>query len=66
MNQLKTGDYAIFAIYFVFISWYGYYIYKRKKSSQQGAKDFLNKNIQKKHTHKNPREKCSKVNKSKS
>src|SRR5450432_439547 len=41
MNQLKTGDYAIFAIYFVFISLYGYYIYKRKKSNQQGAKDFF-------------------------
>ena len=41
MNQLKPGDYAVFAIYFVFISWYGYYIYKRKKSGQQGAKDFF-------------------------
>ncbi len=41
MNQLKPGDYAIFAIYFVFISLYGYYIYKKKKTSQQGAKDFF-------------------------
>ena len=41
MNQLKTGDYVIFAIYFVFISLYGYYIYNRKRSNQQGAKDFF-------------------------
>ncbi|MEO5684831.1 MAG: sodium/sugar symporter [Chitinophagaceae bacterium] len=41
MNQLKPGDYAIFAIYFVCISLYGYYIYNKKKSSQQGAKDFF-------------------------
>jgi len=41
MNQLKPGDYAIFAVYFVLISWYGYYIYNRKRSQQQGAKDFF-------------------------
>jgi SSS family solute:Na+ symporter len=41
MNQLKIGDYAIFAIYFVLIAWYGYYIYNRKRSTQQGAKDFF-------------------------
>ena len=41
MNQLRTGDYIIFAIYFVFISCYGYYIYNKKKSAQQGAKDFF-------------------------
>jgi SSS family solute:Na+ symporter len=41
MNQLKPGDYAIFAVYFVLISLYGYYIYNRKRSKQQGAKDFF-------------------------
>jgi SSS family solute:Na+ symporter len=41
MNQLKPGDYAIFAVYFVLISWYGYYIYNKKKSKEQGAKDFF-------------------------
>jgi len=41
MNQLKPGDYLIFAIYFILISWYGYYIYNRKRSQQQGAKDFF-------------------------
>ena len=41
MNQLKPGDYAVFAVYFVLISWYGYYIYNRKRSQQQGAKDFF-------------------------
>src|ERR1700754_1893354 len=41
MNQLKPGDYVIFAIYFLFISWYGYYIFKRKRQGQQGAKDFF-------------------------
>ena len=41
MNQLKNGDYAIFAVYFVCISLYGYYIYNKKRSGQQGAKDFF-------------------------
>jgi solute:Na+ symporter, SSS family len=41
MNQLKPGDYAVFAVYFVFISLYGYYIYNRKRSKQQAAKDFF-------------------------
>ena len=41
MNQLKPGDYIVFAIYFVFISLYGYYVYNRKKSKQQGARDFF-------------------------
>lgn len=41
MNHLRPGDYAIFAIYFVLISCYGYYIYNRKRSKQQGAKDFF-------------------------
>ena len=41
MNQLKYGDYAVFAIYFILISWYGYYIYNKKRSRQQDAKDFF-------------------------
>ncbi len=41
MNQLKPGDYAIFAVYFIFICAYGYYIYRRKQNQSQGAKDFF-------------------------
>lgn len=41
MNQLKQGDYLIFAVYFVFLCLYGYYIFKRKRNKEQGAKDFF-------------------------
>lgn len=41
MNQLKTGDYVIFLIYFITVSWYGYYIYTRKKSLKTDSKDFF-------------------------
>lgn len=41
MNQLKTGDYAIFFIYFIVVSCYGYYIYTRKKSVTSDSKDFF-------------------------
>lgn len=41
MNHLKTGDYAIFLVYFVAVSCYGYYIYSRKKSTSTDSKDFF-------------------------
>jgi len=41
MNQLKTGDYAIFLVYFIVVSCYGYYIYSRKKSTATDSKDFF-------------------------
>jgi solute:Na+ symporter, SSS family len=41
MNQLHTADYIVFAIYFVLISSYGYYIYHKRKTTTDSAKDFF-------------------------
>lgn len=41
MNQLRREDYIVFLIYFVAVSAYGYYIYRRKKSAQTNSKDFF-------------------------
>jgi len=41
MNTLQTADYIVFLIYFVVITGYGYYIYKRKKTTSTSAKDFF-------------------------
>lgn len=41
MNTLQIADYIVFFIYFVAISAYGYYIYKRKKSKTTSSKDFF-------------------------
>lgn len=41
MNQLQTADYIVFFIYFILVSAYGIYIYKRKKAKQTSSKDFF-------------------------
>jgi solute:Na+ symporter, SSS family len=41
MNQLQTADYFVFAIYFVLITSYGYYIYHKRKTTTDSAKDFF-------------------------
>lgn len=41
MNQLKTGDYAVFFVYFLLVALYGYYIYTRRKSKDLDSKDFF-------------------------
>src|SRR6187399_2160044 len=41
MNQLQTADYIVFFIYFIAVSAYGYYIYKRKKAATTSSKDFF-------------------------
>ena len=41
MNQLHTKDYIVFGIYFLAVSSYGYYIYRRKKPSKTNSKDFF-------------------------
>ena len=41
MSQLITLDYVIFLLYFVGVSAYGYWIYKRKKKNETGTKDFF-------------------------
>jgi len=41
MNKLQTADYIVFFIYFILVSSYGIYIYKRKKKAQTSSKDFF-------------------------
>jgi SSS family solute:Na+ symporter len=41
MNKLQTADYIVFFIYFILVSAYGIYIYKRKKAAQTSSKDFF-------------------------
>ena len=41
MNKLQAADYIVFFIYFILVSAYGLYIYKRKKAKQTSSKDFF-------------------------
>ena len=41
MNRLHTADYIVFFIYFILVSSYGYYIYRRKKAVTTSSKDFF-------------------------
>jgi SSS family solute:Na+ symporter len=41
MNQLNTTDYIIFLLYFIGVSSYGYWIYKRKQTTSLETKDFF-------------------------
>ncbi|MFD2569865.1 sodium/solute symporter [Spirosoma soli] len=41
MNQLNLTDYVIFLLYFIGVSSYGYWIYKRKQKVQTDTKDFF-------------------------
>ncbi len=41
MNQLNTTDYTIFLLYFIGVSAYGYWIYKRKQTTKLDTKDFF-------------------------
>ncbi len=41
MKTLHTADYIVFLIYFIGISAYGYYIYNKKRSTGQNAKEFF-------------------------
>ncbi|HEX8357199.1 MAG TPA: sodium transporter, partial [Segetibacter sp.] len=41
MNTLKTADIIVFFIYFIAISAYGLYVYRRKKSTSTDSKDFF-------------------------
>ncbi|MEO6537024.1 MAG: sodium/solute symporter [Ferruginibacter sp.] len=40
-NLLQTSDYIVFLIYFLIVSSYGIWIYKRKKSAASGTKDYF-------------------------
>ncbi len=41
MHTLQTADYIVFFLYFIVVSSYGWYIYKKKKSANTSAKDFF-------------------------
>ncbi len=41
MNHLTTFDYIVFLFYFILVSTYGYWIYKKKQSKTQDTKDFF-------------------------
>lgn len=41
MNRLLAADYIVFAIYFVIVSTYGYFIYQTKKAKTLNSKDFF-------------------------
>jgi SSS family solute:Na+ symporter len=41
MNTLQTADIVVFFIYFIAVSAYGIYIYRKKKSSSTDSKDFF-------------------------
>ncbi|GAB3895384.1 sodium/sugar symporter [Larkinella knui] len=41
MNHLQPADYAVFLLYFIIVSGYGYWIYRRRKSAETNTKDFF-------------------------
>src|SRR5678810_1151682 len=41
MNKLHAADYLVFLAYFIVVSGYGYYVYRRKKSATTDSKDFF-------------------------
>ena len=41
MNRLQTSDYIVFAIYFVIVAGYGWWVYNRKKQAQANTKDYF-------------------------
>jgi len=41
MNKLYTADYIVFLLYFLVVSGYGYYIYKRKRTTSLDSKAFF-------------------------
>ena len=38
---MQTKDYIVFILYFIIVSVYGYWIYRRKKSAESSANDFF-------------------------
>jgi SSS family solute:Na+ symporter len=41
MKQLSYGDWAVFFVYFVIVSFYGYWIYKRKNKNDATSKGYF-------------------------
>jgi len=40
-NELQFLDYSVFLIYFIVVSGYGYWIYRRKRQAETSSKDFF-------------------------
>lgn len=40
-NSLVLADYIVFILYFIIVSFYGYWIYQRKKKTTTDTKDFF-------------------------
>ncbi|MBL0742676.1 sodium/sugar symporter [Chryseolinea lacunae] len=40
-QHLQTTDYIVFLIYFLIVSFYGYWVYNRKKKASMDSKDFF-------------------------
>ncbi len=41
MNQLTNGDYLVFLVYFIIVSSYGWWVYKRKHNADATSKDYF-------------------------
>jgi solute:Na+ symporter, SSS family len=41
VHKLQQADYLVFFVYFIVVSAYGYYIYRRKKSATTESRDFF-------------------------
>ncbi|MEO6151470.1 MAG: sodium/sugar symporter [Mucilaginibacter sp.] len=41
MKTLSSGDYTVFFIYFIIVSAYGYWVYKRKHNADATSKDYF-------------------------
>jgi SSS family solute:Na+ symporter len=41
MNKLHLADYLVFLAYFLIVTAYGYYVYRRKRSASLDSKDFF-------------------------
>jgi solute:Na+ symporter, SSS family len=41
VHKLQRADYLVFFVYFIVVSAYGYYIYRKKKSATTDSKDFF-------------------------
>src|SRR5450432_2960142 len=41
MSTLSTGDYIVFIVYFLIVSIYGYWVYRRKKDAEATSTDYF-------------------------
>ncbi|MES1161356.1 MAG: sodium transporter, partial [Bacteroidota bacterium] len=41
MQMLQTRDFIVFVIYFLIVAFYGWWVYRRKRSAQTSTKDYF-------------------------